>query len=593
MTRYSLLSLQDTEKTSEIINATLGKTPADLAIMNGTLINVYTGELLEGYSITINGEWITYVGDNPGNAIGPETQIIDAKNKVIAPGFIDGHTHLADWFCLPSEFLRFAMAGGTTTIITETIEPYPIRGYEGVVDFLSSLEDQPVKIFALVPAMASTSSKVRGISQETLGKLLMRDDVLGLGESYWQAVFQEPEIFFPIFEQTLASGKKLEGHTAGAKGRRLMAYVASGISSCHEPINADEALDRLRLGLHVMAREGSVRRDLDSLCKLKDADIDLRRLLLVTDGLSPEDLLEKGYMEYVVQKAIDCGFDPVTSIQMATINVADYFQLDGIIGGISPGKQADIVILPELKTISPSYVISKGQIIAKDGKILVSPRKHTFSADSLNAVRLPREVRGSDFKLPVDNNASEVQVRIIEMVTDLVTKETMATVPVIDGEIGLDSSDDLLKIAAIDRSHSPGKTFVGLVKGFGLASCALASSSAWDTSDIITVGDNVEDMATAVNRIYALQGGAVFCAGGKILAEIPLQVFGLIADMPMEELADRSRELTKTVKEFGCPLTDPLQSLITLTGAAIPFIRICEEGLVDIKTGKTLGLLVD
>ncbi len=591
MTRCGLFSIGGTDGVKKLINVTLGKEKADLAIINATILNVYTGELLDHHSVTIKGEWIAYVGKNPDDSIGPHTNVIDAKCKTIIPGLIDGHAHLA-WIFNISEFLLYAMQGGTTTIITETMEAFPVMGYKGVIDFLGSLSNQPIKIFGTAPSMVSISKKARGISKGTLKKLLLRDDILGLGESYWQVVMQEPEKFLPIFKETLLFGKRLEGHSAGAKGNKLMAYIALGISSCHEPINAEEVLERLRLGIHVMIREGSIRRDLAPISRIKDAGVELRRLILVTDGIEPGDLLEKGYMEFVVQKAIDCGFEPVNAIQMATINVAEHFFLDGIIGGIAPGKYADMLIIPDSRTIKAEYVISKGKIIAREGNLMVSPRKHVFSKDSLNSIHLLRKLKPSDFSIQVKKKFSNVNVRVIDQVTDLVTKELIISLPVIDGEIKQDVSRDILKVAAIDRRYSPGKIFVGLIRGFNLSTGALACSAAWDTSDIIVVGENDKDMAGAINRIYALQGGAVVYSEGKILAEIPLPVFGIIADMRMKTLAKRMEEITKVIKDLGFPFDNPLLTLVILTGAAIPFLRICEEGLVNLKDGKTLGLIV-
>jgi adenine deaminase len=591
MKRYGLLSIEGPDGAREVINVILGKEKADLALINGTVLNVYTGELLRNHSVAVKGQWIAYVGDEPGDVLGPQTSIIDAKDKIIIPGLIDSHTHLV-WLFTASEFLRYAMVGGTTTIITETLEAFPVAGYEGVIDFLASLTDQPIKIFATAPAMVSISKKAHGISRETLKKLLDRDDILGLGESYWQSVIQEPEEFLPIFEETLCLGKRLEGHSAGARGKKLMAYMAPGISSCHESISAEEVLERLRLGIYVMIRQGSIRRDLAPISKIKDAGVDQRRLILVTDGMEPGDLLEKGYMESVVQKAIDCGFDPVNAIQMATINAAEYFLLDGIIGGIAPGRYADMLIIPDPRIIKAEYVISKGKIIAREGNLLVSPRKHVFSRESLNSIHLLRELEPSDFSIPVMTESSRVDVRVIDQVTDLLTKELIVSFPVIDGEIKPDASRDIIKVAAIDRGYAPGKIFVGLIKGFRLSTGAIACSASWDTSDIIVVGENDEDMADAVNRIYALQGGAVACVKGEILAELPLPVFGIMADMPMEMLSERMQEMTRVIKGLGFPFDDPLLTLITLTGAAIPFLRICEEGLVNLKDGKTLDLIV-
>jgi len=592
MKRYGLLSIGGLDGAQEVINVTLGKEKADLAFINATILNVYTGELLDHYSVSIKGEWIAYVGSDPEDTIGPNTNVIDVRGKTIIPGLIDGHTHLV-WLSNVSEFLKYAMAGGTTTIITETMEIFPITGYEGVIDFLGSLSDQPIKIFATAPSMVSISKKARGISKKTLRKLLSRDDILGLGESYWQTVLQEPEEYFPIFKETLQYGKRLEGHSAGAKGEKLMAYIASGISSCHEPINAEEVLERLRLGIHVMIREGSIRSDLAPISRIKDAGIDFRRLILVTDGVEPGDLLEKGYMEAVVQKAIDLGFDPVHAIQMATINVAEHFSLDGIVGGIAPGKYADMLIIPNPGVIKAEYVISKGKIIARKGNLLMSPKKDAFSKDSLNSVHLLRELKPSDFSISVKKRSSHVNVRVIDQATDLVTKERILSVPVIKGEIRSDVRKDILKVAAIDRRYSSGKIFVGLIRGFHLSTGAIACSAAWDTSDIIVVGENDKDMAGAVNRIYDLQGGAVVYSKGKVMAEIPLPLFGVMTNMPIEMLAKRMEEITKITKDLGFPFDDPLLTLVTLTGAAIPFLRICEEGLVNLKDGETSGLIVD
>ncbi|MBW2311300.1 MAG: adenine deaminase [Deltaproteobacteria bacterium] len=592
MKRYGLLSIEGTEEARRVMNVTLGKGKADLALTDATILNTYTGEWMEGHSVSVKGEWIAYVGSDPGDTIGHDTHVIDAQGKTILPGFIDGHTHLIDQFSTVDEFLRYAMIGGTTTIITESMEAFPVMGYEGVIDFLESLRDQPIKIFATAPAMVSTSKKAQGIPKGTLKKLLSRDDVLGLGESYWQTVLREPDVYFPLFKETLRFGKRLEGHSAGAKGSKLMAYSASGISSCHEPINADEVLERLRLGMHVMIREGSIRGDLDSITTIREAGIDFRRLMLATDGVSPGDLIEKGYMERVVQRAIDCGFDPIHAVQMATINTAEYFALDGIVGGIAPGKHADMVMIPSPREIAAEYVISKGQIIAKDGELLVPPRTHGFREKSRDSVHLKRRLQASDFSIRVKDAPKDVKVRAIDLVTDLVTKELIVPVPVVDGEIRTDSSRDILKVAAIDRRFSPGKTFVGLIRGFGLRTGAIASSKAWDTSDIIVVGENNADMALAVNRISELKGGAVVCAKGEIMAEIPLPVFGIISDLPIEMLARKMEEIRSAMKELGYPFEDPLLTLNTLTGAAIPFLRICEEGLVNLKGGETVGLIV-
>ena len=584
--------MRDKRDSGTLMRVALGKESADVAVINANLVNVYTAELLPDHAISIKDKWIAYVGDNPDDTIGPDTKIIDAGGRTVIPGLIDGHTHIA-WSYTVSEFLKYAVQGGTTAVITETLEPYPVAGYDGVVDFLESLNNQPIKIWATAPVMASISHAARGIDPETLQKLLDRPDIIGLGESYWQAVLQEPDLVLPLFEQTLKAGKTIEGHTAGASEKKLAAYISNGVTSCHEPINAEQVITGLRMGLHIMIREGSIRRDLEDIARIKDSGIDLRRCILATDGASATDLMEKGYMEYLVQKAIDCGFDPIAAIQMATLNVAEHFSLDGLIGGIAPGRYADLVIIPDIQTIDAQTVISNGSIVAENGKLLKAPRVHQFTNESLNSIHLPRKMKADDYVIKAKDAEDQVKVRVMEMITDLVTAETELPWPVIAGELKSDTGRDVVKIAAIDRTHNPGKMFVGLIKGLGLKSGAMACSAAWDTSDIIVVGAEDADLAAAVNRIHELQGGSVVIDGGSVIAELPMPIFGAVSDLPMEEINRKNREIKQASAKLGIPFPDPVLTLITLTGAAIPYLRICEEGLVNLKHGRTLPLFVD
>ena len=592
MTKKRALFLNDNRDSKTLMQVALGQEEADLAIVNAKLVNVYTGELIENCAISIKGKWIAYVGGDPKNTIGPKTKVIDAQGKTVIPGLIDGHTHLA-WLFPIEEFLKYALKGGTTTVITETLEIFPVAGYEGLLDLLESFRNQPIKILATAPTVISICRTTRGVSEEMLQKLLDRDDIVGLGESYWQAVLQKPDQLQPLFKQTLLAGKTLEGHSAGASEKKLTAYIANGISSCHEPINADQVLQRLRLGLHIMIREGAVRKDLEEIAKITKQGIDFRRLILVSDTITAMDLMENGYMESIVQKAIDCGFEPITAIQMATLNVAEHFSLDALIGGIAPGRYADLAIIPDITTIKAQMVISNGRIIAENGKLLASPRKHTFAKESLQTIKLPRELESSDFIIKAPGDVKEIQVCVINMVTDLVTSEITVNCPVTDGKLSVDIDKDIIKIAAIDRTHNAGKLFAGLIQGFGLKSGAIACSAAWDGSDIIVVGADDADMAFVVNRIRQMQGGVVVSKNGKILAELALPVFGLISDLPLGSLVQRLKGVFKAASDLGVPFPNPLLSLLTLTGAAIPYLRICEEGLVNLKDGKNVNLFVN
>ena len=573
-----------------LMNVALGKEPADLVLRDARLVNVYSGEVLDDSWVAIKGEWVAAVGRGEKD-LPPAEENRDMGGRTLIPGFIESHTHLVWYFSL-HQFLPHAMWGGTTTIITESLETYPIMGREGVLAFLDSFRDQPIKLFATLPANVSISRRARGVPREVVRELLRRPEVLGMGETYWQALLQDPDAVLPNLEETLCAAKTLEGHSAGARGAKLCAYTACGMTSCHEPIDAGQVMERLRLGYHVMIREGSIRRDLAAISELSSRSIDTRRLILVTDGVSPGDLLEKGYMQYLVQKAIDNGWDPVTAVQMATLNAAEHFGLGAVLGGIAPGRQADLVVIPDERTIAPETVVSRGRVVVDEQRLLCDPRPHVYPEACRRTIRLGGPLAAEDFAVPCRRPES-VHVRVMELITDLVTRETHLALPVADGCVQRDPRQDVIKAVAIDRTFEPGKRFVGFVKGFGLRKGAVACSAAWDSSDIIVVGADDGDMALAVNRIAELGGGCVAAAAGRVTAEVPMPVFGIISTEPVEILASQLKAFNRAATGLGAHSSDPMLTLVTLTGAAIPYLRICEEGLVNLKDNRTLPLFVD
>ena len=576
-----------------LLKVALGDQKADLAIVNGDLVNVYTGELLHDWSVAVKGDRIAYVGDNAGHTIGPETKVIDASGKIIIPGLVDSHTHLL-YLYHPSEFIKHAMPGGTTTIITETMEiAFPL-GIQGIVDFLDLTKEQPIKMFATAPPMSTISPTAEklAIDAKTLRKLLKREDILGLGETYWSSLFDGNDRIFGLFAETLAAGKKLEGHSAGARGNRLISYIATGISSCHESTTVEEALERLRLGVYTMIREGDIRMELPVISKIKDQEIDFRRLVLTTDGIGPQRLMTDGYMEFVLQRAIDFGFAPITAIQMATLNAAEHFHIDHFVGGIAPGKFADIVIIPDLKTIRAEYVISNGNIVAKNNKLLVLPRKSNFPKRNFRSIDIHRKLKPADFNIRVGTESKQVKVRVMDMVTDLVTREAKLDIATTDGEINIDKDKDILKIAVITTDNKKEKIFTGLVKGFGIGKGALATSAVWDNCALLVVGADEKDMAGAVNRLIALKGGIVVCADGKVEAELSLPFGGILSDQPIETIVRDMNLLQEKMVDLGCSFPDAHMSLTIFSGPAIPFLRISEEGLVDTRKGITVDLIV-
>lgn len=579
------------EKIRQLVEVVLGKTEADLAIVGADVVNVYTDEIQKNHNVLIKGNRIAYVGQGGEKSIGSSTQVIEAAGKTLMPGLIDGHTHIDGMFSV-GDWVRYAMLGGTTAIVTEISYIGPALGYEAVRYFLRVIKNQPVKIFITVPPEGTISPPVEqhGTSVNELRRLLKRPEVIGLGELFWGQVVDGNPRLLGLIAETINAGKRVEGHSAGARDDKLQAYIATGISSCHEPITAEDVMERLRLGLFVLIREGEVRKELEAVARIKDEDIDFRQLAVCSDGMDARELINEGYMESIVQKVINLGFKPVTAIKMATLNVAQHFGLGDVIGGIGPGKYADIVVIPDVRTIRAEYVISNGKIVAKDGQLIALPRRQNYPKFILNSVHLPKEFMAEDFLVNVRGH--QAKVRVIEQVTGLVTREAIVDMPVNNGLLRIDTSRDILKVAAIDRQYLPGKNFVGFIRGIGLKKGAIATSAAWDCGDIIVVGADEPDMAQAVNRLKILSGGIVVCVEGKIIAELPLPVAGLVSREPVDKIADKLSEIQRISDDQGGKVPDVRLTLAVLTTPAIPFLRICSHGLFDLKQNRFVSLIV-
>lgn len=581
------------ESLRSLINTALGKEKADLAIVNGSLVNVYTGEIQQKVGVTVKGEKIAYVGPEPDYAIGPQTEVVDAQGKVLIPGFVDGHAHIDSIFTI-SEFLRYAITTGTTTIITETSSIGNALGYSGVLQFVDNMKDQPILLYALTPSQIPNSPGLESSSlflPEQIGELLRLPEVVGIGETFWPRVLDLDPLMMEIVQSGLLARKPVQGHSAGAKGSKLAGFVAAGIASCHEPITVEEAVERLRLGMHVMIREGSLRQDLEAVAPIKDLGVDLRRLTLVCDGLWPAQLISQGYLDYVVQKAINLGFDPVTAIRMATLNVAEHFGLDLIVGGIAPHRYANINIVPDVRTIKPECVISKGRVVASEGRLLAVPRQDHYPTPMKRSVHFPRAFTRDDFRINTAKNGA--RARAISIIRDMITGEAQVDVTTSDGIVMADSRKDVLKVAVINRYAGVGEKFVGLIHGFGLRTGAYATTISWDCGNLVVVGANDADMASAANRIRELQGGAVLCADGAIYEELPLPVGGVISELPLEEIDRRMQRIDSRLRELGCALPNPFLSLQTLAFTPLPYLRITERGLFDVRQKKQVGLFID
>jgi len=571
--------MDEMEMRRQLSEVALGNLPADLVITHGRLFNVYTREFIPDQAVWVKNGWIAYVGPDHDPPKDKDTQFIDSEGMVLLPGLIDGHTHLTASKTLVDEFVKHVIPTGTTTVITETIELGSVVGKDGIEWFVRGLNGQPIRFFYTIPPLCGLTPIEETVapSNEALVPFLKDPKCLGIGEIYWSNLFLkgiQSERVLGLVSMTHASEKRVEGHTAGASGKKLQAYTCFGVSSCHEPISEKEVLERLRLGYWVMIREGSVRQELTAIRGIFDKKLDFRRLTLCTDSVNPIDLIEKGYLDASLRKALKLGVPPELAYQMVTLNVAEHFHLDHLIGGLAPGKMADIVISPSPEEYSPRLIMAEGRVIFKEGKTLAKPRKPTFPDTLFDTVKI-----GSYTFPPIPSTG---KVRAVDLVTGLVTEETIADLD------KADDSKDLIFALAIDRSGS-GKAFLGFLRGFGLKKGAIGSTMAWDTRDMIAVGKDLPSLKAVIERVKEIGGGIVFAEGNEIVAELPARVCGILSTKTMEETRQEMKQLENVLKENGVPWENPLLTLDTLTGCAIPHLRITHHGYVRMKDRQVLS----
>ncbi|HWC03997.1 MAG TPA: adenine deaminase C-terminal domain-containing protein [Methylomirabilota bacterium] len=574
-----------------LLGVALGAASADLVAFGGDVVNVYTGEVVRWDVAVLDGR-VAAVGPDLSALAGPETRRLDVRGRVLVPGFLDGHTHLDVITALP-ELLREAIPRGLTALVTEMVQVTSALGVPGARWFLDTLAAQPIHAYATAPVISYLSAEARPdeplLDADAVAALLADPRVLGLGEVYWHRLLPEPERLLGLIDRARALGKTVDGHTAGARGPRLVACAAAGIDSCHEPITAAEALDRLRLGMRVLIREGSVRRDLDAVLDVRQADVSLRRAALASDGIWPNDLLQRGYMDGIVQRAIDRGLPPVTAYQMASLNAAEHFGLDGELGGIAPGRWADFLVLPDLRTVRPEVVVARGRLVARDGRCLVPCPLVPLPAGLYDRPR-PGPLDPGSFRLRAAGDRA--RVRVIRVAGDIVTAEEEATLPVHGGAVLANPASDLLLAAACDRRTGL-RRGLGVVQGFGLRAGAVASTLSFDTADLVIVGAAREALAAAGQRVVELGGGFVVVDGrGAVLAELPLPLGGVAAAASVPELAGGLDALTAALRALGCGLGRPLLTLQTLTFSAIPALRLTTRGLLAVKPRQLVPTLL-
>jgi adenine deaminase len=571
-----------------LLDVAKGIRPPDVIIENGRLLNVFTNSIDEGFDIVIKDGWIVSVGA-AGDSARESATVIDAEGLYLCPGFIDAHTHMDSIipFC---EFAPYALRGGTTTIVTECSTAACSCGLEGVKALVESTKNYPVRCYFLAPPLTPpfpTMETSSGLTLKQFGSLLRREDFVGVGEAYWTRIVDGENRLLKQSALALDLRKRLDGHAAGARGKKLGEYVLTGITSCHESVSVEEAIEKLRLGMYVMIREGWVRRELAVLSKLKDLDVDKRRLLLVSDMFDAVMLYEEGYLDTIVRRAIAFGFPPVEAVKMVTINPADYYGLRHL-GAIAPLRRADILFLKDLEKVSIEKVMTDGKVVFSDGGIAVHTELYKYPESVLHSVTAEK-VKSEDLKTKARPGRN--LIRVIEVANQTITKEIRHKASVKDGFLEKDLALDIIPIAVINRRKRKqmGK---GFVKGTGIKDGALATTLTWDSTNILTIGSDEEDMALAVNRLINISGGTVIARGGKVIYEFSMPAFGLIPMASMKEIRDKTLELEEKMKEIGSSLERPFLTIQTIPFTGLPFLRISDKGLADIKNKKLVPLFV-
>lgn len=551
----------------------------------GTILNVYSGELVKGNVIT-KGERFYYVGPS-SPPLTNRTRTIDVSGKFLVPGYIDPHFH--PWFIFnPITFGKEACIRGTTTLFCDSLLFYMLMGPNGFKRFIESFSDAPIKYYWFLRSDPQTpmADENELFSAENLKRLLKNPMIQSLGEiTRWPDVINGNKKILELIEFSKNLKKRIDGHTAGAKYDHLNILSRRGIESCHEAINEGEALERLRLGMYVILRESSLRQDLRDLLKIVTKNrVFTDRLMLSSDCSSPSFYQKFGITDHIIKIAIDAGIDPILVYRMVTLNPAVYFGMDHQIGGIAPGRFADMVILTHLEEPKPEMVISKGRIIAQNERFIDTfpdfkwnkfiPQKSLIK-DKWNVTQELFDIKVSKRK---------IKFPVISLITTVITRLEWEEFIVKDGILSLPQNNNYSFIHLLSRD---GRWITsGIIKGFGNVE---GFASSFNTaSQILVIGKNRNSMAKAVNRIIEIRGGIVTVEGERIVYELPLPICGIMSDKSIDELSEKERELKNFLKNKGYTYHDPFYTLVFLPNDFLPEVRINFNGIVNIKTKGVL-----
>jgi adenine deaminase len=560
----------------ELILVARGETPADLLLKDARIVNTFVGEIEQG-DVAIYGDRIAGIGDYD-----KAREVIDLQDGFLAPGLINGHTHIESSMLHPARYAQAVVPRGTLAVVTDLHEIANVCGSRGIKFVTDWAQKLPLDMLFMAPScVPATQLETSGarISSREVKRILAHPRIIGLGEmmNFPGVVSGDEEVLKKI---SAAEGRVIDGHAPGLAGKELNAYLSAGILSDHESTTLDEGREKLRRGMYLMIREGSSEKNLDALLPLV-TDNTYKRCFFVVDDRSCSDLLREGDIDAVVRKAIGRGLDPVRAIQMATINPAEYFRLHGR-GAIAPGYMANFITITDLTKLEIDTVFYKGKPVAKQGRPLFLPPLVTLELKDTVRLKSPTV---KSLRIAATGETHPV----IEIVPgQIVTRKAVEKVKVVDGAVASDVDRDILKLVVVERHKASGNIGLGLVKGFGLKKGALASSVAHDSHNIIAVGTDDFEILKAIEEIRTLQGGLVVCVNLEVLASLPLPIAGLLSPEPLDVVVSQYEKMEKAAASLGNLPPAPFAVLSFLALPVIPELRLTDLGLVDVAEFKLI-----
>ena len=556
-----------------------GDSPAELLFKNAQLVNVFSGEIHPAHVAVDDGRVVGF-GDYEA------LEVVDLEGAYLAPSLIDGHFHVESAMVTVPELARAVVPHGTGAIVIDPHEFANVLGREGIQYVLDSSKGLPVDVFIMLPScVPATHLETSGarIHAADLAEMINDERIAGVAE-----LMDYPGVFLGM-ESELAKiragkGKLIDGHAPGLRGKNLNAYALAGVRSDHESTELDEAREKLRLGMHLLFREGSTERNLDKLIALVTPH-NAASCSFATDDKLPGDLVSEGHIDHSIRKAIGLGLDPLTAIQMGTINTARHYRLRNH-GAIAPRFWADFIVFDDLLKFVIRRVYKKGKLVAEAG---------AYRGADVAPVTPPRNTMNVSFRGTKDVAVSAdgaQRIRVIELVPDqIVTNAISVTPKVDDGQIVSDTSRDILKLVVVERHHATGNVGVGFVRGFELKRGALGSTVAHDAHNIVVVGTSDDEIIAAIAALQDMGGGQVAVVDGRTLAGFPLPIAGLVSDRPLTEVVEKIDDMNAAARQLGSRLAAPFMSLSFLSLSPIPALKLTDQGLVDAVNMKLTNLI--